>query len=150
MPEDDIVAFEKHYAILLPLNFRTYLSVFGFYSAGPGYGIWNELGADYMAVNAPNLHKSCPLEPRKGIGFESSDDSADFGDFEYSFKYEAFTYGTFAIATSGNPCINSLVIHGRARGHVFSCTGDMLLYDGTFEGWYVKWLDEHIEKLTSP
>jgi len=39
------------------------------------------------------------------------------------------------------------IINGEAVGDVFSCTGDMLFYEGSFESWYEKWLAEIFREL---
>jgi len=57
--------------------------------------------------------------------------------------------GTFEIATNDIPVVVSLVVHGKTGGDVFSCSTDMLVYEGAFEDWYRKWLDETILKLSS-
>lgn len=161
IPEKDIIAFENQHRIKFPTNFRTYMSVIGcslerpaykklsYTSAGPGYGIVNVIAEGISQASA--IYTPCPLKPRKGIGFSLDDDddnNSTSGD-DYNFDYADVEKGTIEIGTSGNPCIFYLVLNGDTQGDVFGCTMDMLFYEGSFEQWYLKWLDKTMEELES-
>lgn len=156
--EEDIVAFETRYKIKFPTNFRTYMIVIGsslvrpayrrllVTSAGPGYGIMNVI-AESISESSP-VYMQSPLKPRRGIGF-TFDDNEVPSENEYKFEYADVEKGTIEIGTSGNPCIFYLVMNGDAQGDVFGCTTDMLFYEGSFEEWYLKWLDKTMDDLES-
>ncbi len=145
MPEYDIQSLENELGIKFPINFRTYLSICGFNSGGPGYGIIE----DRITINSiENLKTDCPIEPRRGIGWDIND-GEELGQDEYSFKSADVKKGTLDIGTSGNPCIHLLVINGDTQGDVFIYTGDMIQYMHSFETWYTAWLDEILTELQS-
>jgi len=158
IPVGDIVAFEARNRMSFPLNFRTYMMVIGSSlarpkhrkflstSAGPGYGISNVISEDIADSSA--FYTPSPLEPNKGIGHTFNDDDVP-SDNEYKFEYADVEKGTIEIGTSGNPCVYYLVVNGNLKGDVFSCTMDMLFYDGSFENWYLGWLDETLQRLES-
>ena len=148
MVEDDIQSLEKEIGVPFPINFRTYLTVCGIDSGGPGYGIFRK----WIKHNpVENIKTPCLLEPRKEVGFDLTDDEggSNLSENEYPFKSDDVYKGTIEISTSGNPCINLLVVNGQTQGDVFSYTGDMLFYERSFEAWYSRWLDETLLKLQS-
>jgi len=103
--------------------------------------------AESISEKSP-VYRQSPLKPRQGIGFTFDDDEVPSED-EYKFDYADVEKGTIEIGTSGNPCIFYLVLNGDTRGDVFACTMDMLFYEGSFEQWYLKWLDKTIKDLES-
>lgn len=148
MSEKDIQSYEKKLDISFPVNFRTYLAICGINSGGPGYGINDRRIAN---STTENMKTTCPLLPRKGMGLTLSEyeDGSDLSENEYIFKSDDIYKGTIEITTSGNPCTNHIVITGDAQGDVFSYSGDMLFYEGSFETWYTKWLDLTLNELES-
>lgn len=148
MSEKEIQFYEKELGVSLPKNFRIYLSVCGSNSAGPGYGInVRRVSSDTI----DNVKQFSPLEARSGVGYviSENEDSSDLSENEYTFEFDDLYKGTIEVSTSGNPCINYLVVNGKTQGDVFSCTGDMLFYEGSFETWYKKWLDKTFSELRS-
>ena len=147
MSEEEIKLLEKEIGLPLPVNFRTYCAVCGIDSGGPDYGIFRK----WIKTSIENIHIPCPLEPRKGIGFTLIDDEdgSELSGDEYSFKSDDVFKGTMEISTGGNPCISYLVVNGPTHGDVFDYTGDMLFYNGSFEAWYLRWLDATLVKLQS-
>lgn len=144
MTEKEIQLYEKQLGISFPINFRTYISLFGIDSGGPGYGI----SSKRIVINPETVTALCPLEPRPGVGFVSTGEDVELGEDEYSFQSEHVMQGTIDIGTSGNPTSHHLVVGGKNSGDVFTYNWEMLFYQGEkFETWYEKWLDTSLEKL---
>lgn len=147
--EETIQEYERVVNINLPLNFRTYLKIFGCRSGGPGNGIDNIF--DNIQYISKELHTPCPLEPREGMGHarESTDPEETFFNNEYEFIYGEPKKGTLDIGDAGNPTVFRLVVHGATRGDVFADSGDVLRYEGSFEQFYINNLNETISTLRS-
>jgi len=161
---EELEAFEKKYNILLPEDYKVFLtqigcggheygSVVGNSGAGPDYGIF-KLGHRHHFVSnpisgylekAPFFHSKMLKEDWDEYEIIKQDDATD----EYDKAFERIYSGILVISHCGCAGYMGLVLHGEDKGRVVHVYDDIVYpphfaEEKTFFDWYENWLNSII------
>jgi HEAT repeat protein len=141
LSDEQIAEFEQAHGILLPEDYRLFLTCAGNGGAGPFYGLlpperWNDAGNDEVPGA---LARSSPLRPDIP---KENDWSAALG-----CTWEEMFQGTITLAHEGCTYYALLVVTGNYRGRVVyvdlgGSGSPYFMRDAGFLAWYERWLDE--------
>jgi HEAT repeat protein len=158
LSSQEVEAFEKHYGVQLPEDYRAFITSVGHGSkvsryggAGPHYGLF-ELGQTVLEQSY--LTKPCLLYPRmpykdwqQQLGFLEQD---DISDEDYDHHSNTLFQGLLRVGTQGCTYQTCLVLTGEHLGRVVYIDEEFIRtpffpYEETFLDWYERWLDEVIQ-----
>jgi hypothetical protein len=177
LSEADVASFERTHHVVLPSDFRGFLTAVGDGGAGPFYGIFPLGKVDdafdlrvWKEGDVGVLSKPFPFDEEwNDLSTKPADDLIDRDESEYWKQMEAFesTYwemalvnGAFPICHQGCALRTLLVVAGRQAGHLwddrrseYAGLKPIRLADGspaTFLGWYEEWLQGCFENVRPP
>lgn len=165
--EEEVTAFETNYSILLPHEYRRFLTEVGNGGAGPYYGLEslnNSLYSDLDYKRPGEL-----LNPSIPFTFVDAWNIAYEGDPEDDLAYEAHTdeyysekweTGILRVCNYGCGVSINLVVNGTEKGNMWAddrCNDGGVYPDlyfdqterTTFLQWYSLWLDRSLAELSS-
>ena len=163
LSENEIIKFETKYKIKVPLDYKLFLMEIGNGGAGPYYGIfplgkydegiWQENNGIVGVLSEPfpytsdwNEEPNFPHEER----YENEE------EFEKDYlavqeKYWKALNGAIPICHQGCAIRNWLIISGPETGKIWidklADYVGLIKTELSFEQWYIKWLDDSLEKL---
>lgn len=129
LPETQIAALESRHNILLPEDYRHYLTTISSGGAGPFYG----LETLETAVTDSDLSRPFPLQEAVTSEKPMPDD--------FDKEFEADTPGALRLCHEGCARFLYLVVHGPAYGQMWYIRDEYLPIDLTFGEWYAEWLN---------
>jgi hypothetical protein len=130
----EIAAFERRTGLDLPLEYRSYLQVFGAGGAGPDYGIH-----DFReTVQNGDYPVPFPLTETQFSLDEEIEDDDPIWDMP----------GTAPICSHGCGAESSIELHGANPGYIWCQSGTDIIEVGTFYGFYRRWADKVRTGLT--
>ena len=150
LPEETVAAFEREHRIILPEDYRRFVTEVGDGLAGPGYGLYplkeTVRVANPVLLSRPFPHHEAwdPIPSPEATGF----DTDDYSDEDIQ--------GTLCISDQGCGMGILLVLTGAERGNLWLDDRDSdmgvrpvrhSITDAprvTFLPWYTAWLDESL------
>jgi len=163
LPEKAILKFETNYKIKLPLDYRSFLMEIGNGGAGPYYGVF-PLGEYDEGVWKENdgfvgvLSEFFPYTSdwNEEPNFPNENDYEDEEKFEKDYlavqeEYWKSLNGAIPICHQGCANRNWLIISGQETGKIWidklADFAGLKKTDLTFGQWYLKWLNDSLEKI---
>jgi hypothetical protein len=154
LPEEAVATFERQHSVILPADYRGFVTTVGhggpgrYGGAGPYYGLHSlddwAIGL-WQMPEADTLAKPFRAEP----GRVYNDWLADVGCSDADEPYT----GTLALSDQGCGYLAILVVSGTASGRVTdtfdSPNGPAFTSDADFLTWYERWLDAVLAGSTS-
>lgn len=154
LPEEEIDAFERRYAVALPAEYRAFLARAGEGGAGPGYGMYSlrEALTAERGEHVPDDILRTPFPRTRAYDPDGDDPELEplwkrreNGEIDIRRLYLYESAGTLALCHEGCGYYHLLVVTGSARGQVWidgrcSDYGIQPLGVG-FREWYERWLD---------
>lgn len=144
LPEAVVADFEARHGVLLPQEYRLFLTELGDGGAGPGYRLLR-LGESCDRVCRPgHLTRASPYLPGPRYPGDWAERYEDPPGSDQNFLR-----GTLAIADHGCSLYTRLIVTGPARGRLFNLdveghVGPYVVEDADFLAWYERWLDEAV------
>lgn len=149
--------FEEAHGILLPIEYRLFITHIGNGGAGPYYGVY-PFGTDYSIsydeYSSLQLQGETKIAPDLSVDLwhkwvEEVYDSGD-DDVLFETRLAALWGGILIIGTQGCTYHCGLVLNGSYRGRVvYVDEGSFQLprftYESHFLDWYERWLDDILE-----
>jgi hypothetical protein len=142
LPESWVAEFEERHEILLPPEYRLFVTEVGDGGAGPGAHLSRLSQSCGTGCRAGHLTRPSPYLPGPRY----------LNDWEQRYEDppgpgRMFLPGTLDIAGHGCTLVTRLIVTGPARGRLFNldCDGTFGPYvveDTDFLSWYERWLDE--------
>lgn len=126
VPENELVEFERRTGLDLPLEYRTYLQVYGSGGAGPDYGIYDF----HTHVRNGDFPDPFPLADAEA-GFDLDDDDPAWD-----------LPGLATICSHGCAIESSIELNGPNPGTIWCDSGGVMWNAGSFYDFYRKWADK--------
>jgi len=164
--EEEVSAFEKNFSVLLPLEYRQFLTEIGNGGAGPYYGLESLNDSLYTDLDYKRpgelINPSIPFPFVDAWNMEFKGDLEDDSAYEahtaeyYSDKWET---GILKVCNYGCGVSINLVVTGAEKGNMWvddRCNDGGVYPDlyfdqterTTFLNWYSLWLDRSLAELS--
>jgi hypothetical protein len=159
VPEQEVQAFERRYAISLPREYRAFVTQVSGGGAGPAYGL--VAFQETATADAPEVRQRVvaqefrfltaynPREDPALRDFWAREASGELDAKEAARRLAVDIAGTLVLCDEGCGILHLLVVSGAAKGQVWiDSTADDRGYvplEVGFLDWYERWLDHLLE-----
>lgn len=156
LTEPQVAAFESRHAVVLPPEYRAFVTVVADGGAGPAYGMYSleeALGKelrrpvppDYLRMPFPHANAYNPDDDPEVNAFWQRVEDGEVSEAESERRSVYQTAGTLALCDEGCGYLHFLVVTGLARGQMWldgRCSDQGFFPLGVgFLDWYERWLD---------
>jgi hypothetical protein len=151
MTEEEVLAFEKQHAIVLPEDYRTFLLTVEREGAGPYYGLYPPTNYRYELENIKSNCLSLPFPHQEPWNEDEDimDQSAQDEEHKYFGNY--WIQGAMDLCNYGCGAYCLLVVTGKVRGQIWmdyrSSGNGIYPIAKDFLTWYEEWLEQSFIEL---
>jgi hypothetical protein len=156
LPVDDVAAVEARLGVMLPEEYRGFITRISDGGAGPAYGMFPldkalrlsrlDRMPELLAHAFPHVDHYDPDKDPEVLDFYDRADAGEISEAEADARYHRLRGGTLELCDEGCGYTHFLVVTGPARGTMWidSRAGDagFIPLNATFLQWYERWLDD--------